>query len=89
MGQGDVGWGLHEETWELGVGGSEEQLYLCIRTTAVEEAGLSSGCPGIVKYLTDTYGFLTGTWYLVWGSQSGSQEHGLHLGTLTALEPLV
>lgn len=89
MGQGNVGWGLHEETWELGVGGSEEQLYSCVRTTAVEEAGLSSGCPGIMKYqryLRVPY------WDLAFGSgesESGSQEHGLHLGTLTVLEPLL
>lgn len=65
-----MGWGLHEETWELGVGGNKEQLYTCVRTAAVEEAGLSSGCLGIVKYLTDTHGFLTGTWHLLWGSRS-------------------
>jgi len=56
-----------------GCGGSEEQLYKYIRTAAVVEAGLSSGWPGIVKYLTDNYGFLTGTWSLVRGeSEFGS-----------------
>lgn len=65
-----MGWGFHEESWELAVGGSEEQLYKYVRTTAVMEAGLSSGWPGIVKYLTDIYGFLTGTWHLVRGSHS-------------------
>lgn len=66
-----MGWGFHEESWELGVGGSEEQSCKYVRTAAVVEAGLSSGWPGIVAYLTDTYGFLTGTWHLVQGeSQS-------------------
>lgn len=56
-----------------GCEGNEEQLYKFIRTAAVVEAGLSSGWPGIVKYLTDIYGFLTGTWHLVRGeSECGS-----------------